>query len=81
MWDLLGAINNVFADIFLVIFPDPRFSKSNNFGLEALTGPGGSMTLGRSKSSFMLFLTEVNVSYQKFFTGSKNTVPSRSYQI
>ena len=47
---------------------------------KTLRGPG-SMTLGRSKSSFLLFLTEGSVSYRKLFTRSKNTVPSRSYRI
>ena len=46
-----------------------------------LKGAGGSSTWRRSKSSFLLFLTERSVSYQMLFTGSKNIVPTRSYQI
>ena len=46
-----------------------------------LKGVGGSMTLGSSKSSFLLFPTEGSVSYQMLFTRSKNIVPSRSYRI
>ena len=34
-------------------------------------GAGGSLTWRRSKSSFLLFLTEGSVSYQMLFTGSK----------
>ena len=37
------------------------------------------MALGRSKSSFLFFLTEGSVSNQMLFTRSKNSVPSRSY--
>ena len=44
-------------------------------------GAGGLMTLGRSTSSLLLFLTEGSVSYQILFTRSKNIVPSRSYRI
>ena len=42
---------------------------------------GGSTTWGRSKSSFLLFMTEGSVSYQIIFTGSENIVPSQSYRI
>ena len=49
--------------------------------LNAVKGAGGSMTLGRTKSSFLLFPTEGSVSYQMLFTRSKKIVPSRSYRI
>ena len=39
------------------------------------------LTWGRTKSSFLLFLTKGSVSYHMLFTGSKNIVPSQSYQI
>ena len=39
------------------------------------------MTLGFSKSSFLLFMLEGNPSYQILFTGSRNIDPSLSYRI
>ena len=50
-------------------------------GIDGFKGAGGSLIWERSKSSFLLFLTEGSVSYQMIFTGSKNIVPSQSYQI
>ena len=43
-----------------------------------LKGAGGSTTWGRSKSIFIMFLTEGSVSYQILFTRSKNIVPMLS---
>ena len=46
----------------------------------SLRGPGSS-TWRKSKSSFLLFLTEGSVSNQMLFTGSKNIISSRSNKI
>ena len=66
-----------------IIFSKNHFCPlTGNLPLQlAVKGAGGSITLGRSKSSFLLFLTERSVSYQMLFTRSKNNVPSRSYRI
>ena len=80
--DIKSHLSRLDSDI--TCFQETKISRCQLgifFRLRGLGGGGGSMTLARPKSSFLLFLTEGSVSYQMIFTRSKNIVPIRSYHI